>query len=63
MGKVNVKKLLLFSAFAAFAPVAQTYVQCVQGGGVCPFTAQTMLIPAGINLLAVLTALFSNPRH
>lgn len=63
MGSVNWKKVILFTVAGAVTPQVSAWVQCVQQGGHCPFTAGTVLLPAVPALVVTLAALFSNPRH
>lgn len=63
MGKVNLKKLLLFGVVSSLAPLLTGYVESAQSGHAIPFTAGTILVPAAANLVVTLAALFSNPRR
>lgn len=63
MGKLNWKKVLLFSAYSAFAPSLGQWAESVATGAPIPFTVGTILLPAIPGLIGTLAALFSNPRH
>jgi hypothetical protein len=62
MGKLNWKKILLFSTVSAFAPSLANWASSVQTGHDIPFTVGNIVIPAIPVLITTLAALFSNPR-
>lgn len=63
MGKLNWKKILLFSLTAGLVPSLQNWAQTQVTGTPIPFTLGTVLLPALPGIFTTLAALFSNPRH
>jgi hypothetical protein len=62
MGKLNWKKIVLFSTVSAFAPAMANWANSVQTGHDIPFTVGNIVVPAIPVLITTLAALFSNPR-
>jgi len=63
MGKVNWKKILLFTMVSAFTPTLGNWATSVQTGHDIPFTVGNIVIPAIPMFITTLAALFSNPRY
>ena len=61
-GKVNLKKILLFSAVSAALPGLQNWANSVNTDHPIPFTVGNIVLPAIPVLITTLAALFSNPR-
>lgn len=63
MGKLNWKKILVFGTIGALTPALGQWSNCFAGSPCPPFTAGNVIIPAIPTVLAMLAALFSNPRY
>ncbi len=63
MGKLNWKKILVFTVAGAAGPVLSNYTVCVSQGTCPAFTLGNVALPIGVGIMAALGALFSNPRY
>lgn len=62
MGKLNWKKLLLFTAVSSALPGLQNWATSVTTDQAIPFTLGNIVVPAIPAIITTLAALFSNPR-
>ena len=63
MGKLNWKKIVLFTMVAGFGPTLGNWATSVQTGMDIPFTLGNIVVPAIPVIVTTLAALLSNPRY